>query len=129
MDYDTTAGFEENNDYPTIPIANGPSYSAPTDNPTPKVAPVMQNKKKAPDWDTFGKAIQQAVKDFQGDAPSAEGTLPFGNQMSLPAPRAQIPSSQVASTELNPLNVAPPLQRPGDQAIQALARLYPGIAL
>ena len=55
--------------------------------------------------------------------------LPFGDQMSLPSPRSQIPSNQASPVELNPLSVTPPMQRPGDQAIQALARLYPGLSL
>jgi|SRR5579871_3324794 len=84
---------------------------------------------RAPDWGRFGKAIQQAVSDFRGDTPSSAGGLPFGNEMGLPTPRAQAVSNQAAPVELNPLNVTSPMQRPGDQAIQALARLYPGFSL
>lgn len=50
----------------------------------------------------------------------------FGQQMGFG--QHQAPPNQVQQAPLSPLNVTPPLSRPGDKAIEALARLYPGFS-
>jgi len=110
-EYSPTAGFEEYDNYPAD-AASADTPSKPI--PFGAIGSMLSN---------IGRALDA------GTPPPPKGGLPFGNQMSLPTPRSQAISNQVAPGQLDPLGITPPMQRPGDQAIQALARLYPGFSL